>query len=138
MTKDYYKRFPSVLRNALTEGKVSFPEETRWEYEPFTAFRAITRKPGESMELKPEDFLSQAEKRTREANFDDIGSYSCSVFIDEKQLKIALKLPRGNKHIAEGKVKAANGPINQSNRSTHVHWWLYEGASACDDFRILK
>ncbi|WP_338097245.1 hypothetical protein [Methanolapillus ohkumae] len=40
-TNEYYLRFPSILKNALCEQKVSFDHNFFYEYQPVLAYRAI-------------------------------------------------------------------------------------------------
>lgn len=41
LTLEYYDRFPTILRNALTCGKVQFPDALQCEYEELSVFRGV-------------------------------------------------------------------------------------------------
>lgn len=39
--KTYYKRFPTVLRDALLDGRVAFPKSLRVQYEDKQVYRGV-------------------------------------------------------------------------------------------------
>lgn len=43
-TKELYSKFPAILQNHLNQIKNFFPEDTLFEYEPITCYRAVKRK----------------------------------------------------------------------------------------------
>lgn len=140
MDKEYYLRFPSVLRNALLMEEVSFEEDTKITYAPFKVFRGITREPGESLDIQKTDFLSYAElkKKVRGKKAPGIGWYSCSCFIEKNELVEALKLPRYNKKIIEGIIKDEFGPQKTNYETKHVDLWLYENAAIEQGFKVIE
>ena len=137
--KEYYMKFPSVLKQALLNGEVCFDDKTQKEYEPFEVYRGVVREKGETLEVKKEDFLSYAElkKKPRGKKKVDIGWYSCSCFTEKKELEEALKLPRANKRIIKGKVKKEYGPQRTNETSKHVDWWLFEDAECQKEFVVI-
>jgi hypothetical protein len=139
MDKEYYMRFPSVLRKALENREISFDEETKFSYAPFVVFRGITRNKGDDLEIKRKDFLSYAElgKKPRGKKTADIGWYSCSCFLEKDELAEALKLPRYNKKIIKGTLEESYGPQKTNDETKHVDWWLYDKISFEKKFEVI-
>lgn len=136
--KDYYERFPNVLKEALRQEKVSFPETLEKEYAPRVAFRGIRFIKDKKENIEKNDFLSQVERRLPGVDYEDIMEYSCSCFESIDELLIAFSLPRKNKGIAKGKIKCENGPIIMEKQGTHIHWFLYDGIDPSEDFEVCK
>lgn len=133
-----YLKFPSVLKSFLSAHSISFSEQTLFTYSPFQAYRGVIREATDKTPINKGDFLSYAElgKKPRGVNVNDIGYYSCSLFLNTQQLAEALKLPRPNKKIITGIVKCENGPQETNVRTQHVHWWLYDKNNAWEDFHF--
>lgn len=141
MDKSYFLRFPSVLRTALETYNLEFPVEIQWEYKPQVAFRGITRKDGEDIEVQNSDFLSYAElgKKPRglKSDNDDIGLYSCSCYKNKKQLEVSFNLPRPNRRIIRGQLYDNKGCIYIDPTTGHIDWWIYENADPAEDFEVI-
>lgn len=141
-TMDFYLRFPSVLKKALSEGEVSFKTIPIIDYKPFIAYRRISRVNGDTTPINKSDFFSYMEmsdkQRPRTANKKEIGSYSCSLNRSIENLKNALGLPKPNKQIIKGWVQCEYGPQYTNSASLHVDWWLYEDANFFHEFEVVK
>ncbi len=135
---DYYNRFPSVLKKALLENKVRFPEELEKNFTPITAYRGIRFIEGKKEFIDKNDFLSQAERELPGTNYDDIYEYSCSCYEDIDELWVAFKLPRKNKRIARGIIECKNGPIIKEKDTTHIHWFLFEDTVPNERFEVYE
>lgn len=141
-----YNKFPSVLKNALKNEGLEFPEETQYEYKPIITFRGIQR----AQEIKDseidsfvicwDDFKSYAElgKKPRGCNTNNASYYSCSLFLSEEPLKAALKLPKPNKIICKGKIIDDYGPVYINYDTGHVDLWLYKNATPEKNFHVIK
>ena len=130
-------KFPVIIREK--EGFV-FPKGTKFEYEPFIAYRGIERKENDYTDVTELDFRSYAElgKKSRRIDTDDPSYFSVSLYTDRKGVENALCFPRKNRKIAKGKVCCEIGPILMKNRDGHVDWWLYdnvkvEGFIRCEE-----
>lgn len=134
----YFMRFPSVLKKALQSERIIFPECIMIKYEPLIAYRGIRIIPDSKITVTKEDFKSQVERNLPGTNFDDIGNYSCSCFMDMAELKAAFKLPRKNKGIAVGLIRDNYGPYILEDDSSHIHWFLYDGVDPSSDFKVIK
>ena len=137
MNNNFYMKFPSVFRNALVSGLVSFETDPEITFKTFNAYRGVFRKKGESfIPLTKLDFESQAEKqeklnnniqrRNRRQIKDNLGFYSCSVFTDKTDILAALKFPQDDRCVVSGPVSDSNGCIRRSSENSHIDWWLYE------------
>lgn len=133
---EYYDRFPTVLRKALNERKVKFPETLEKNYDSVVAFRGIRFINDRKEAVDKSDFLSQAERRLPGVDYEDIGEYSCSCFENIDELLIAFSLPRKNKGIAKGKIRCENGPIIREKEGTHIHWFLYDEIDPSEEFEV--
>lgn len=135
----YYEKFPDVLKNALKENKVTFPTELQKRYKDIdVVYRGIRLVKGKKESIDRTDFLSQAERKLPDTDYEDIGSYSCSCFEDLEELELAFKLSRKNKAIAIGRIREINGPIWKNKEDSHIHWFLYKDANAVEDFHIKR
>lgn len=133
----YYQCFPSVLREALESGRVSFPDNIQKEFSERQVYRGIRYKEPDKTTVVKDDFLSQAERMLPGTDMNDIGSYSCSCFQNQDELKAAFKLPRKNKGIAVGMLCDEYGPA-VFEENGHVHWFLFEDADPSDRFEVIK
>ena len=121
-------KFPSILMNKIDSKEFEFPVGTLFSYEPIAAYRAITRKDGESPDITRTDFMSYAElgKKGRSIDINDPHYYGVSLYKDKKLLENALKFPRPNWKVAEGMVYFEGGPIDVNEKTEHICWWLYD------------
>ena len=142
--KEYYLRFPSVLKNALKNNVINMPDNIEIEYDDITAFRAIRFIKDKKEVLEKRDFLSQIDlKMTGDKNFlkyseDDVDNYGTSVYDDKEELVLGFKLPKKNKGIAIGLVKKECGPVSRSDEDSHILWFLYDGASPEKYFEVVE
>ena len=133
MNKELSSKFPSVLRDALEKGIVSFPKDVLEHYDSFKAFRAIRRpKDVPVFPLKIEDFYSQMEKYknnlgVRNVDETNIGAYSCSFFLSKEALKEALDVLPKKIHIIYGSIEQINGLIHKNSETLHIDFWIYYG-----------
>ena len=140
----FYNKFHQVLRENLINGNVCFPDNIKVNYNEFTAYRVISRKPEEAdICINKDDFMSQMQlnkiKQVRPpVDPNDIGYYSCSLFTDVEQLKIIMRLPRPKKHLIKGLVKDKNGVCDSEDKKSHINWWLYESADPSEDFELFE
>lgn len=91
-------KFRDVLQKALDNKTVTLDSSIEYKYEEIKVYRGITRPDKVRTDLNENDFLSQMEKskkaRGMKVDERDIGSYSCSVFTDAKDLERALFFPK--------------------------------------------
>lgn len=140
MDKEFYLKFPCVLKSALLKGEVAFDEaHTLIEYSKIDVYRGITREKDDNSEISKDDFLSYAElgRKPARGRKADIGWYSCSFYTEKDELELALKLPRFNKKISKGFIKKENGPIRKSEKDSHIHCWLYEDSDVEKAFKVV-
>ena len=141
---NYYMRFPSVLRTALSSGKVSLPTNLEKEFIPFTAYRGIRFTKNIKESTSRDDFLSQIELKAKgdllyqQYLEDDIDNYGASLFLEKEELERALFLPRKNKAIAQGTVKDEVGAVSKNLKTMHVLWFLYDQTSPESDFKVIE
>lgn len=128
MDDNNYLKFPSVIREKLNNGEISFPPNTKFEYKPIQGFRGIQREENNFEAVSKKDFLSYAEKgiHRRGINEKDPHYYGVSLFLNREAVENALKFPRANKKIAVGNVYAEAGPSEVNEETGHICWWLYE------------
>lgn len=131
-------KFPCVLRKKIENGEFVFPESTQYNYEPMVGFRGIERAGNDFTPVTRNDFLSYAELNVcrRGINRNDPHYYGVSLFINKSSVENALKFPKPNKKIAQGKVYEEAGPAEVNSETEHICWWLYdeieiEGFSIC-------
>ena len=139
MIEEYYRQFPRVLRDALMNGTVSFPEDLRKNYECREVFRMV-KYTSEKRQIDQSDFWSQVENKVpglTSENYSDIRYYSCSLFGDYKEAELALHLPRRNKRLARGTIIDSYGPCLFEVDTSHVHLFLYDGINPSDRFEVI-
>lgn len=152
MKESYYQAFPSVLRKALEDGKVSFDgveSDLEMEFEEFQAYRVLKRTfETDSFEVLESDFDSQAEMKEkgtlpavqlRDFDESDIGNYSCSFSSEPKSLSNVMRLrTKPERRLAIGKLKQQFGILKKKNESNgHIHLWRYEAVSMQSSFQVL-
>lgn len=135
---DNYSKFPSVLKEKIINGEISFPENARFLYEPIQGFRCIKREPDNFDPVSKKDFLSYYEMNVsrKKINKNDPHYYGVSLFLNKECVENALKFPRVGKKIAVGKVYSEAGPSEVNEYTGHICWWIYdnveiEGFSIC-------
>lgn len=138
LENDNYLKFPSVLKEKISAGEFEFPENTRFSYEPIQGYRGIEREIDDFKPVSREDFLSHAERKIHRRGIDknDPHYFGVSLFLNRESVENALKFPRTNMKIAEGKVYSEGGPAELNEETEHICWWLYdnieiEGFSIC-------
>ena len=138
---DYYNRFPGLLKNALTEGKVSFPDTLICEYEDMEVYRGVSYTK-EKMQIDKSDFISKMELKVNNPMIavfeEEISSYSCSCYLDIEQMRINGKFPRKKMAIAKGIIKKEFGPIDINNDTKHVDLYLFEGIDPSAEFEVIE
>ncbi|MBR1702181.1 MAG: hypothetical protein IJ716_09540 [Lachnospiraceae bacterium] len=141
METECYNKFPKVLRDALRNEKVMFPQTLRWEYEDMAVYRGIRYTKQKSF-VDKSDFCSNIERHLANsmvpADDHDIGSYSCSCFMDIDQLRLIANFPRKNYAIAKGMIKKEFGPIDVNDETSHVHLFLYENVDPSGEFEVIE
>lgn len=138
--KEFYSKFPSVLKNFLTDGNIQFSENTKFLYEEFVAYRGVIRENNDDTPINNSDFLSYAElgKKPRGVDVNSLGYYSCSLFLNAELVEEALKLPKPNKRIIKGIVKYEDGPQETNLDTRHVHWWLFDKERSWKEFTFWE
>ena len=58
---EYYNRFPTVLKNALINGTVKFPDSLQYEYEDLVVYRGVSYSKNKTT-IDKSDFLSNMER----------------------------------------------------------------------------
>ena len=123
-----YLKFPSVIYEKLCKGEISFPPDTRFDYEPIQSFRGITREINDFSAVTKKDFLSYAEMNVHRRGIDvnDPHYYGVSLFLNKESVENVLKFPRKNRKIAVGNVYPQAGPSEITEETGHICWWLYD------------
>jgi hypothetical protein len=136
-------KFRDTLQSALDRGIVTLDSRIEYSYEEIKVYRGITRSDKVRSNLNENDFLSQMEKpkkaRGKKVDEQDLGSYSCSVFTDTKDLEQALFFPRPTKFIAGSEISSNEnyfGPIRK-NETTHIDLWLEKNAKPWEIFQYI-
>ena len=124
-------KFPCVLKEKMEQGEFVFPDDVCFDYEPFIAYRGIDRKEDDYNQIDRRDFKSYAELKVtrRGININDPHYYGVSLYLLKEQVENALKFPRNNKKIAVGTVYCEGGPVDLTEETGHVCWWLYENVN---------
>lgn len=139
--QENYCKFPTLLREKLSNKEIRFPVNTKFEYENISGYRCIQRRIDDNTPLNLDDMKSNAEMnkklrgRSRAELKTDPKYYGVSLFKNIDILKQSLKLPRPSKKIAKGEIHMGGGP--ELTEGEHVCWWLYENVSF-SSFKICK
>lgn len=141
----YYQLFPAIIKQKIKEGKLIFPFNTLFEYQPILVYRAVERKKEDFHEITLEDFKSyfQLNKTPKSArgikkNWEsDPHYYGVSSFVDEEKVRQLMKFPNPRKKMAIGYVFSEGGPQETRLTDKHVCWWLYEGTDV-SSFKIKE
>lgn len=111
----YYNKFPTVLKNALISGKISFPTSLQREYSDLEVYRGVRYSKTKTI-IDTSDFASNIERKLKNpmvvADENNISSYSCSCYMKIEAMHIYAKFPRKNSAIAKGIIKKEFGPID--------------------------
>ena len=138
---EYYNKFPKVLKNALIDGIVSFPNSIQQNYDELTVYRGVRYSKDKTI-IDKTDFLSNVERNLRNpmvpADHEDISNYSCSCYLKLEEMRTLAKFPRKNKAIAKGKIKKEFGPIDVINKTSHIDLYLFEGIDPSDEFEVIE
>lgn len=138
---EYYKRFPVILRKALTEGKVIFPNTIKKDYSDICVYRGVKYNISK-IEIDRTDFLSYMELKENNpmimADETKINSYSCSCFLNLSELHMQTKFPSKNKAIAKGIIKQEYGPIDINEDTSHVDLFLFEDVDPSCEFEVIE
>lgn len=85
------------------------------------------------------DFLSHVLLYPKK-KYNNMEAYGISVFSDYEEIEFMFALnPRTRnkfKHICKGITK--DGVIKKGDKTTHITWWLYEGATPHSYFETIK
>lgn len=134
--QDLYNKFPSILKEKLKSGEITFPKDTEFQYERIEAYRVIKRKEGDESSVSKNDMKSYAEKNMNKRlrgkrNYDesDPHYYGVSFFTNIDSLIVAMDLPRKNNKIVKGYIYQEGGPQHTVKKTSHVCWWLFENVS---------
>lgn len=126
---EFYKKFPSVLRAKITNNEISFPDGTKFEFEPILAYRGILRNKNDNTPVNSNDMLSHYERKLVPRGIpnyeNDAKYYAVSLFETIDMLKECWKFPRPNTKIAQGYIYKEGGP-QYTDLKKHISWWLYE------------
>ncbi|MDD6965959.1 MAG: hypothetical protein PUK18_00410 [Firmicutes bacterium] len=133
--KEFYKRFPVILRDKLINGEVLLPDDTQFLYEPIKTYRAVEREKEDFREVTIDDFRSYFElnktPKRLPRGVSDITKYplyyGASSYLSEEKVRQQMHFPNPKKKLAEGYVFQEGGPQQTRISDGHVCWWLYEG-----------
>lgn len=139
--RSYYEKFPAVLKENLSSGALSFPENTEFDYEPKIAYRGVIRKVGEEKTpVNLEDMKSyyQLGKAPRGVPINKLDPryFAVSLFENTEMLKRGYDFSNPQKLIAKGYVNKEGGPSLQGEKG-HISWWLFEDVEL-SDFEIME
>lgn len=138
---EYYNKFPDILRDALINKKVKFPESLQCKYNNKNVYRAVKYNSKKTI-IDKTDFLSQMERKQENplvpADETDISSYSCSCFLNLDELHMYTKFPYKNKAIAKGIIKEEFGPIDINQDTSHVDLYLFDMIDPSDYFEVIE
>lgn len=125
---DLFMMFPSVLREKLLSGTISFPEDICFDYEPILAYRSINRDENDYTPVSKKDMKSYFELRKKPRGVEnperDADYYAISLNKSIEDLKILFAFPNPKKKIAQGYIFKEGGP--QRTKKQHISWWLFE------------
>lgn len=140
MEDENYLKFPSVLKEKISNGEIIFPDTAYFVYEPILAYRGIQRDESDFSMVSRADFRSHAERklRRRGMNRNDPHYFGVSLFVNKASVENALNFPNPKKKIAVGHVYSEAGPAEVNDTTGHVCWWLYDnieikGFSICKE-----
>lgn len=137
--KTYYNRFPTVLRDALLNGRVAFPKSLQIQYEDTQVYRGVKYNQKKT-DIDKTDFYSHAERNNPSIPYDpdQITSYGCSCFMDLEEMHMITKFPTKNKAIAKGMIRQQYGPCDISKENSHVNIFLYVDADISKEFEVIE
>lgn len=143
VNKEVCERFPKPLKDKLLNEEIKFPSNTKFEYEPFRAYRAVKREKEDCRPVDLNDFKSHYELGKRPKKPRGIGAlssdshyYGVSLFLSKEELDQAMKLPNLHTKTAVGYVFQEGGP-QETNKKGHVCWWLFKNADV-SKFKIIE
>lgn len=127
-------KFPVIFRDKLKTEEIILPDEVKFEYTPILAFRCVNRKASDTIAVSRNDFRSNAELgrtnfKGKIAHPEQLPEYyGVSFYQKREELDVRLGLPKKNRKVIKGYIQQEGGPQLQSEKSSHVCWWLYENA----------
>ncbi len=138
---EYYNRFPTVLKNALINGTVKFPDSLQCEYEDLVVYRGVSYSKNKTT-IDKSDFLSNMERNLINpmvpVDSKNISSYSCSCYLNIDEMRMCAKFPRKNKAIAKGIIQKEFGPIDINHATSHVDWYLFDEIDPSEKFEVVE
>lgn len=138
---EYYNRFPTILKDALINGRVCFPQSLQREYMETTVYRGVSYSANKQT-INKNDFLSNIERNITNplvpVDYDDISSYSCSCYLKIDAMRLYTKFPRKNRAIAKGIINKEFGPIDVNNSTSHIDLYLFEDVDPSAEFEVIE
>lgn len=131
-----YQKFPVILRQKLIRNEISFPHNTKFQYEPIKVYRAIERTENDYTSVSRNDFKSYFElgknpknmRGTRQDLEKNPCYYGVSTYMSEEPIIQQMHFPNPKKKMAEGYVYMEGGPQQTRLHDGHICWWLYTDA----------
>ena len=137
----YYNRFPTVLKNALINEVIKFPDSLQQEYADLVVYRGVSYSNSKTV-IDKSDFLSNIERNMQNpmvpVDRENVLYYSCSCYLNIDAMRIYAKFPRKNKAIAMGTIKKEFGPINIDDDTSHVHLYLFDKIDPSKNFEVVE
>lgn len=141
LNMDYYNRFPTVLKNALINGVVSFPDSLQHEYTDLTVYRGVKYSNNKTI-IDKSDFLSNVERNMKNplvpVDLGEVSSYSCSCYLNIDSLRVCARFPRKNRAIAKGMIQKEFGPIDINSNTSHVDLYLFDKVDPSERFEVIE
>ena len=134
LTKEYLSRFPTLLREVLTEEQKQrdrFLRRVKENYQPVRVFRGIHNEE----EIIDDDFICNIEESEKYGGSSykrvQVEHYAISVNEDPKAIVKSLSIPNINHPwlmLGEGMMEQEHGPADFMGDATHHNWFLYEAS----------
>lgn len=130
-------KFSAELEELLKQGSVKLPDEAKFKYEKFKAFRGIKIE-GDDYKISKKDFIvTNVGFKKRGATITDIYSCSTSLYLEEINLYKNFNMSSPKKTAAYGYVCDSGGP-HMIEGEGHVHWWIYNNYDDFSSFEIRE
>ena len=141
LNEEYYDKFPNVLKNALKNGIVKFPDSIQDEYSELVVYRAVKYSKNKTA-IDKSGFSSNMERNFKNpmvpVDSNDISCYSCSCYLKIDAMRIYANFPRKNKAIAKGTIQKEFGPIDINDTTSHVDLYLFNGIDPSEKFEVIE
>lgn len=138
---EYYNKFPNILKKALLNNKVKFPETLQYNYDNLYVYRAV-QYTNKKRTIERSDFSSYMELKEKNpmivADENNIECYSCSFFKNIEEMHIRTKFPSKNKAVAKGIIKKEFGPININESTSHIDLYLFKNIDISKEFEVFE